>query len=154
MCFQELWDFCAQNKTSEISTRWLSGILGLPRAEQHVTNLKKMHFQQMHVQNFWDSCAQNKSSEISKMHFQEFWDSCAQNNTSVISQSWLSGILGLPCAEQNVRNLNKCIFRNSGTPVRRTKRRKYQKCTFVCFWTPARRTKRRKFQQMSTLYWL
>ena len=38
--FQEFWDSCAQNKTSEIS---------------------KMDFQE-----FWDSCAQNKTSEISK----------------------------------------------------------------------------------------
>ena len=33
----------------------------------------------------------------------------------------------LLCAEQNVRNLKKCTFRNSGTPVRRTRRRKSQK---------------------------
>ena len=41
MHFQELWDSCAQNKTSEIS--------------------------KMHVQEFRDSCAQNKTSEISKI---------------------------------------------------------------------------------------
>ena len=40
MDFQEFWDSCAQNQTSEIS--------------------------KMDVQEFWDSCAQNKTSEISK----------------------------------------------------------------------------------------
>ena len=59
-----------------------------------------------------------------KMHLQEFWDSCAQNKTSGISTTALSGILGLLCAEQNVGNLKQMTVRNSGTPVRRTKRRK------------------------------
>ena len=67
------------------------------------------------------------------MHCQELWDSCAQNETSYISKMWLSGILGLPCAEQNVRNLKKCTFRNYGTPVRRTTRQKYQK-SLSCFF--------------------
>ena len=40
MDFQEFWDSCAQNKTSEISTNALSGILGLLCAEQDVGNLK------------------------------------------------------------------------------------------------------------------
>ena len=39
MYFQEIWDSCAQTKTSEIS--------------------------EMHFQEFWDSCAQNNTSEIS-----------------------------------------------------------------------------------------
>ena len=61
MHFQEVWDSCAQKKTSEISKNELSGMLGLLCAEQDVRNIKKMHFQE-----FWDSCAQNKTSEISK----------------------------------------------------------------------------------------
>ena len=98
MHFQEFWDSCAQNRTSEISNIALSRILGLLCAEQDVTNLKKIHFQEFRV-----SCAQNRTSEISKnalsgilgllcagqnvgnlkkMHFQEFWYSCAQNKTS------------------------------------------------------------------------
>ena len=40
---------------------------------------------------------------------------CAQNKTSEISKNALPGILGLLCAEQDVGNLKKCIFRNSGT---------------------------------------
>ena len=55
------------------------------------------------------------------MHFQEFWYSCAQNKTSEISKNAPSGILGLLCAEQNVRNLKNCTFRNYATPVRRRK---------------------------------
>ena len=59
--FQEFWDSCAQNKTSEVSKNGLSGILGLLCVEQDVGNLKKTDFQE-----FWDSCAQSKTSEISK----------------------------------------------------------------------------------------
>ena len=118
----------------------------------------------MHFQEFRDSCAQNKTSDISKgtvrisgnpvrrakrqkcqtMHFQDFWGSCAQNKTSEIPKNARSGILGLLCAEQNVRNLNKCTLRNSGTPVRKTRRRKYQKLAFRNSGTPVSRTKRRK----------
>ena len=39
--FQEFWDPCAQNKTSEISKNELSGIMGLLCAEQNVGTLKK-----------------------------------------------------------------------------------------------------------------
>ena len=42
--------------------------------------------------------------------------------------------MGLLCAEQDVGNLNKCIFNNYGTPGRRTKRRKSQKMHFQEFW--------------------
>ena len=61
MHFQELWDSCAQNKTSEISRDALSEIVGLQFAEPIVGNLKHMH-----VQNVWDFGSQNKTSEISK----------------------------------------------------------------------------------------
>ena len=75
--------------------------------------------------------------------------------------------MGLLCAEQTVGNLKHCTFRNSGAPVRRTKRRTFQtmhsqepsdscaqnknvrnlnKWTFRIFGTPVRRTKRRKSQ--------
>ena len=78
MHFQEFWDSCAQNKTSEISKNALSGSLGLLGAEQDVGNLKnytsrnsatpvrrlkRRKSQKMHVQDFWDSRAQNKTSE-------------------------------------------------------------------------------------------
>ena len=46
----------------------------------------------------------------------------------------LSGILGLLCAEQDVRNLKKCTFKNYGTPARRTQRRMSQQMTFREFW--------------------
>ena len=42
--------------------------------------------------------------------------------------------MGLLCAEQDVGNLNTCTFRNSGTPVRRTRPRKSQKMCFQEFW--------------------
>ena len=78
----ELWDTCAQNKTSEISKNALLGIMGLLGAEQHVGNL-------------------------TILHFQEFRDSCAQNKTSGISTNELSRIMGLLCAEQNVGSLKQ-----------------------------------------------
>ena len=97
------------------------------------TRRRKSH--KMHFQEFRDSCAQNKTSEIStKIHFQEFWDSCAQNKTSEISNNAFSRILGLLCAQQDIANLKKCTSRNSGTPVRRTRRRKSQKMQFQEFW--------------------
>ena len=46
----------------------------------------------------------------------------------------LSEILGLLCVEQNVRNIETCTFRYSGTPVRRTRRRRSQKMHFRDFW--------------------
>ena len=83
------------------------------------------------------------------MHFQEFWDFCAQNKTSEISKHGLSGILGLLCAEQDGGSLNKCTFRKSGPPVRRTKRRQFKNktetYTLRSSGTPVRKAKRRKF---------
>ena len=103
------------------------------------------------------------------MHCQKVWDPGSQNPTSEISETALSGILGLLCAEQDVGNLTKCNFRNSGTPGRRTRRRKshnafsgilgrlcaeqdvrnLKKCTFRNYGTPVRRKKRRKSQQLN-----
>ena len=42
--FQEFWDSCAQNKTSEISKNALPGILGFLCAERNVRNLKECTF--------------------------------------------------------------------------------------------------------------
>ena len=123
----------------------------------------------MHCEKVWEPGSQNRMSEISKLHFQFVWYSCAQNETSEISKNALSGFLGLQCAEQNVGNLKKCTFGNSGTLVRRTKRRKSKRMRFQEFWdscagnktseisnkctfrnsgTPVRRTKRRKAQKV------
>ena len=79
---------------------------------------KRWKSKQIDFREFWDSCAQNKALESSKNDFQEFWDSCDQKNTSEISKHGLTGILGLLCAEQDVGNLTKCTFRNSGTLLR------------------------------------
>ena len=42
--------------------------------------------------------------------------------------------MGLLCAEHDVGNLTKCTFRNSGTPVRRTRRRRSKQMHFQEFW--------------------
>ena len=75
-----------------------------------------------------------KCRKSRKLHFQDFWDSCAQNNTSDTPKHALSGIMGVRCAEQSVGNLKKWTFRDSGTPVRRTRRRKSQKIHCQEFW--------------------
>ena len=150
MDFQEFWDSCAQNKTSEISKNALSGILGLLGAEQDVGNLKKCTFrkqgtpvhrtrrrksQQMHVQEFWDSCAQNKTSEISRTcSFRTSGTPVRRTRRRKSQKHALSGILGLLCAEQNVGNFKKCTFRNYGAPARRTKRRKFQTLRVQKLW--------------------
>ena len=96
---------------------------------------KRRKSRNVHFQEFWDSCAQNTTSKISKKCTFKKWDSCAQNGTSEISTTTLSGILGLLRAEQDVGNLKKkCIFRNGGTPGRRTRRRKSQKMHAQEFW--------------------
>ena len=123
MHFQEFWDSCAQSKTSEISKNTLSGILGLLCAEQDVENLKNMYFQEL-----WDSCAQDKTSEIATNPTSGNYGTPVRRTKRQKSQKdALSRILGLLCAEQDVRNLKKCTFRNSGTPVRGTKRQEFQK---------------------------
>ena len=141
---QELWDSCAQNKTSEISKHALSRILGLLCPEHHVGSLSKMYFQEL-----WDSCAQKKTSEISsKCTFRNSGAPVRMTKRRKSKQHAISGIMGLLCAEQDVGNLKhellgimgflcaeqnvgilkiKCTFKNVGTPVRRTRRRKSQK---------------------------
>ena len=95
--------------------------MGLLCAEQDVGNLKQWTFR-----NFGTPVRRTRRRKSQKNDFQDFWDSCEQNRTSEISKYALSRILGLLCAEQNVGNLKQCTVRNSGTPVRRTKRRKSQ----------------------------
>ena len=75
----------------------LSGILGLLCAEQDVGNLNKCAFR-----NSGTPVRRTRRRKSPKMHLQGLWDSCAQNKTSEISKKSLSGIPGLPCAEQNV----------------------------------------------------
>ena len=171
MHFQEFWDSCAQNKTAEISRNALSGILGLLCAEQDVGTLnknctfsnygtpvrrtKRRKSKQMHVQEFWYSCAQNKTSDISTKYTFITYEAPVRRKktTSEISTNALSRILGLLCADQNVGNLNKCTFRNSGTPVRRTKRRTSQQMRFQELWDSSAQSKtsdnfKMHFQQM------
>ena len=109
----------------EISKTALSGILGLLRAGQDVGNLKKCTFR-----NYGAPLRRSRRRKSQKMHFQELWDSCAQNTTSEISTNALSGIMGLLCAEQDVEHFKNCTSKNSGTPVRRTKRRTSRKRHF------------------------
>ena len=82
---------------------------------------KKMHFLE-----FRDSSAQNKTSGISKNDFQELWDSCAQNKTTDISTNDCQEFLDSCVQNKTSESSTKCTFKNSGTPVRRTKRRKSQ----------------------------
>ena len=144
MNFQKLWDSRAQNKTSELSTNVRSRIMGLLWVEQNVGHLQKTalsrilgllcadqdvgNLNKCTSKNYGTPVRKTKRHKSQKMHFQEFWDSCMLNKASEISKNALLG-----CAEQNVGNLKNCTFRNSGTPVRRTKRRKSQKCTVMFF---------------------
>ena len=91
---RKVGDSCTQNKTSEISTHVLLGILGLLCAGQNVGNRKHCSFS-----NYGTPARRTTRQKSQKMHFQEFWDSCAQNKTSEISTrgipSWAAiGILG------------------------------------------------------------
>ena len=53
------------------------------------------------------------------------------------------------CAEQDIGNLKKCTFRNSGTHARRTTRRNSQKTYSVRnSGAPVRRTRRQKSKQI------
>ena len=147
---------CAEQNVGNLRT-WTFGNSGTP-----VRRTKRRKYQKLYFHKFWDSCAQNKASEIAKqMDVQEFWDSCAQNRTSEITKTWLSGIMGLLCAdqdvgniknglsgilgllgaEQDVGNLKKCTSKSSGIPVRRTRRRKFQKLHFQEFYDSCAQTK-------------
>ena len=88
---------------------------------------KRRTYQKWTFRNSGTPVRRTRHRKSQKMSFQEVWDSCAQNTTSEISKNALSGILRLLCAEQDVGNLKKCTFRNSGTPAHRTQRRISQK---------------------------
>ena len=92
--FQEFWDSCTSNKTSEIFKNALSGILGLLCAEQDAGNLKQMHFQE-----FWDT------SEISKIALSGILGLLCAEQDVEISKNVLSGMMVLLGAEQNVGNI-------------------------------------------------
>ena len=138
--------------------------MGLLCAEQGVGNLKNWTFG-----NSGTPVRRTRRRKSQQMHFQKLWESCAHEKNVGISNDVLSGILGFLCAEQNRENFKKWTFRNSGTPVRRTKRRTSHKMHFQEFWdslcavqdvgnlknwtfrnsgTPVRRTRRRKSQKM------
>ena len=92
---------CFKNIASTISKHALSDSLGAWFAEQNVGNLKK---------NALSHVSRTQRQKSKQIHFQDFWDSCAQNITSEISNSGLSSILGLLCAEQKRQYLNKEIY--------------------------------------------
>ena len=121
MDFQELWDSCAQNTTSEISKSALSRIMELMCAEQDVGNLKKCTFRKSRT-----PVRRTKRRKSQQMYFQNIWDSRSQSKPSEISNNALSEILGLWLAERQVGNLNKYTFKISGTLVCRTTPRKSQ----------------------------
>ena len=121
MRFQEFWDSCAQNKTSEISKLALSGFLRLLCAQQDVGNFKKCTFR-------------NSGTPVRRT-------TRRKSQTNVLSR-----IMGLLCAEQYVRHLKTCTLIIYVTPVRRTKRQESQTCIFINSGSPVRRTKHQQYQ--------
>ena len=115
----------AEQNVGNLKKHALSGILGLLCAEQDVGNLKKCT-----SKNSGTPVRRTRRRKSQKTTLQEFCDSCARTKTPEISANALLGFLGLLCADQNVENLENCTFRNSGTPVRRTKHRKYTHMLF------------------------
>ena len=131
-----------------------------------VPRTKRRESQLRHFQEIWDSCAQKNTSEISKT-------ALFAEQTSEISKNALSGImgllcaeqdvgnlknvlprsLGLLCAEQNVRNLKQCTFKNSGIPVRRTRRRKSQQMHLGEFWDSCAQNKTSEIAQQLHFQW-
>ena len=122
MRFQEFWDSCAQNKTSEISKTALpgtlgflsaehnvgnlktalSGILGLLCADQDVGSLKKWTFA-----NSGTPVRRTRRRKSQKVHFQEFCDSCAQNKTSEIQKKMDFQELWDSCAQNKQSEISK-----------------------------------------------
>ena len=101
MHFQEFWDSCAQNKTSEISITTLPGILRLLCADQasEISNNALSGFLELLCADQNIGNIENCTFRISgtpvhrttrpkyqEMYLQKFWDSCAQNKTSHISK--------------------------------------------------------------------
>ena len=110
MNFQEVWDACAQNKTRKSQTINFQEFCAPVRRTRRGKSQKKVHFSEL--MGLLTRRAKRRKSK----------------------KTALSGILGPLCAQQNVRNLKKWIFRNCGTPVRRTRPRKSQKMQFQEFW--------------------
>ena len=104
MHFQRFWDSSSQINTSYISTRPLSGILGLLCAEQNVGNLNN---KLIHVHKFGDSDSQNKTSKIQKCTFRNYGTLVRRTTHRKSKENTLSDILGLWLAEQNVGNPEK-----------------------------------------------
>ena len=105
--FQTLWDSCAQNNTSEISTNCTFKKSGTPvrRTKRRKSGELHIHFKKYTFKNSGPPVRRTTRRKSKKMHCQESWDSCAQNKTSEISKNALLGILGLLCTELNVGNL-------------------------------------------------
>ena len=61
---QNLWDFCAQNMTSDISESAPSGIRGFLCAEQNVGNIKKCTFRRS-----WTLVRRTQRRTSQRMHF-------------------------------------------------------------------------------------
>ena len=81
--FQEFWDSCAQNKTSEISKNTLFEIIGLQCAEQNVGHLKTWTFM-----NAGTPVRRTKRRKSQKLHFHKFWHSGAQRRPSAAPPLW------------------------------------------------------------------
>ena len=155
MDFREFWDSCVQNRTSEISKKKTFRNYGTT-----VCRTKRRTSQKYAFKKSGTPVRRTRRRKSQKMHFQEFQDSCAQNKTSEIWKNACLGLMGLLCAEQNVRNLKNSLsgtpgllcaeenvgilkqwtFSNSGTPVRRTKRQKSQKMDVQELWDSCAQT--------------
>ena len=99
--FQEFWDSCAQNKTSEIPNIALSGTLGPLCGEQNVGNLKNMHFQEC----LGLMCAEQNVGNIKKCTFRNSGTLGRRTKRRKSKKNELLDMLGLLCAEQHVGNL-------------------------------------------------
>ena len=85
MDFQEFWDSCAQNRTSEMSNNVLSELMGLLCSEKNVGNRGKRTFR-----NSGMPVSRTTRRKYQKMHLQNILDSCTQNAAAKISNSILS----------------------------------------------------------------
>ena len=97
--FQDFWDSCAQNKKSEISKNVHSRNLGLQCAEQNIGNIKKCTFRHSGT-----PVRRTKRQTSQNMHCHIVGDSCAQNKTSDISRNALSGIVD-SCAQSKTSEI-------------------------------------------------
>ena len=102
MDFQEFWDSCAQNRTSEISKTALSGILGLLCAEQDVGNLKNCT-----VRHSGTPVRRTRRRNLKKRTFRNSGTPLRRTRRRKSQKHALSGFLGLLCAEQDVGYLKQ-----------------------------------------------